>query len=73
MEEDEDAGSRHDLVRIGLLPVPLIGTSEASFAYDASLDSPMVGIDKFFVVLLLRAESVLETSQAHFWDLLITN
>ena len=66
-------GSRHDLVRNGLLAFPFMGTEAVGDAADVSmLVSPMVGMLRLWP-LLRTVESVLDTSQAHFWFLLITN
>ena len=72
--DEEDEGSRHDLVRNGLLAFPFMGTEAVGDAADVSavLVSPMVGMLRLWP-LLRTVESVLDTSQAHFWFLLITN
>ena len=72
VDDAEDEGSRQDLVRNGLLEFPYIGIEFECIELD-SLDSPMVGIETLVLWVVLRVDPVLETSQAHFWVLLITN
>ena len=72
--DDEEDGSRHDLVRNGLLvfPFPFMGIVGEFAEISPMLVSPMVGMLRLWP-LLRTVESVLDTSQAHFWFLLITN